>query len=130
MRTAATLLAALALLAGPAAALAQSPFDQLPQAPPSETPTVVQAPNPNDNGGDGLDTWQQILIFGAGVILLTGIAYAIVSDARSKAPVKGSEAGHPGVTVKRNRSQKQRERERAKAKSGRAQRKRNRSRRR
>ena len=70
------------------------------------------------------------LILGSGLVLLAGIAWAIVSDARSKAPVKDAEIGHPGAgPVRHNRSQKQRECARAKAKTGRRQRKRNRGRR-
>jgi hypothetical protein len=131
MRPAATLLAALALLA-PAGALAQdNPLGPLPQAPQSGTPTVAVAPPGNDGGGGGLKTWQEVLIFGAGLVLLGGIGYAIVADARARAPVRDSELAHPGAgAVKRNRSAKQRERARAKARTGRAQRKRNRSRRR
>jgi hypothetical protein len=129
MRTAAALLAALAVLAGPAGALAQeNPLGPLPQAPPGTTPTVVVAP-PTTSDTGGLQTWQQVLIFGAAIILLGGIAWAIVSDARNRAPVKEGEMAHPGAGgIKRNRSQKQRERARAKAKTGRAQRKRNRRR--
>lgn len=130
MRRPAALLAALVLLGAPAGvALGQvNPLGPLPPAPTSPQQTVVVAPNTNSNDGGGLKDWQELLIFAAGIILLSGIAYAIVSDARSKAPVKDSELGHPGVTQKANRSQKQRERARAKAKTGRQQRKRNRRR--
>lgn len=126
MRTAALILVSLVALAGPAAAQ-QSPFAPLPQGQPAEPPPVVVAPDSTD---DGLKTWQELLIFGAGLILLGGIAWAIVTDARRKAPVKESEMAHPGLggPVKRNRSQKQRERARAKAKVARTQRKRNRGR--
>ena len=130
MRIAATVLTSLALLAAPAAAPAQqSPFAPLPQSAQPATPTVVVAP-PTTNSGGGLKTWQELLLFGAGLILLIGIGWAIVSDARSKAPVKDAELGHPGMGAaeKANRSKKQRERARAKAKVGRAQRKRNRRR--
>lgn len=119
------LLAVLVLIALPAAAGAQqSPFAPLPSAPTTDTPTVVVPPPQNDGGG-GLQGWQQALIFGAGGVLLLGIGWAIVSDARSRAPVKDSELGHPGVPeTRRNRSQRQRERERARAKAGRKQRRR------
>jgi hypothetical protein len=129
MRTAATLLTSLALLAVPAAAPAQqSPFAPLPQAAQSGTPTVVVSPSNSDTGG--LKGWQQGLIVGAGMILLVGIGWAIVSDASSKAPVKDSELAHPGRggAERQNRTKKQRERARAKAKVGRAQRKHNRKR--
>jgi hypothetical protein len=129
MRIAAPLLATLALLTAPALAPAQqNPFAPLPQAPQSGTPTVVVSNSTADSGG--LATWQEILIFGAGLALLLGIAWAIVSDARSRAPVKDSELAHPGMggPVRTNRSRKQKDRARAKAKVGRAQRKRNRGR--
>ena len=130
MRSAAALLATLALLGAPAAALGQAnPFAPLPQGQTVQTEVVVPPPA---NGGDsgGLKTWQQILIFGAGAILLFGIGLAIASDARRRAPVKDSELGHIGQAgaTKRNRSLKQQQRARAKAKMGRQQRKRNRRR--
>ena len=129
MRRAAPVLAAAALLGAPAASPAQvNPLGPLPQAPSSPQQTVVVAPDTSSDDSGGLQSWQEILIFGAGIVLLGGIAWAIVSDARSRAPVKDSELGHPGVTTKANRSQRQRERARAKAKSGRQQRKRNRRR--
>jgi hypothetical protein len=130
MRTAAMVLTSLALLALPSGAPAQqSPFAPLPQAAQPTTPTVVVQPSSNGNGG--LKGWQQALIVAAGMVLLVGIGWAIVSDARSKAPVKDSELAHPGMggPERQNRSKKQRERARAKAKVGRAQRKRNRRRR-
>lgn len=129
MRTLPRILVVLALLAGPSSAFAQgSPLGPLPAPAPTPTPTVVAPSTPSDGGG--LKGWQKTLIFGAGIILLGGIAWAIVADARSKAPVKDSELAHPGLggQVKSNRSQKQRDRARAKAKVARAQRKRNRGR--
>lgn len=127
-------LAALAVLTAPAAALADDQgggggaLGPLPAPAPAPPETVVVAPS--SDGGDGLKGWQELLIFGAGFILLAGIAWAIISDARTTAPVRGAEAAHPGLDgpVKRNRSQKQRERARAKARVARAQRKRNRGR--
>lgn len=131
MRCAATLLLLLALAAP---ALASDPAqggglpNQLPTPAPAPAETVVVAPPAPGEGG--LGTWQELLIFGGGLLLLGGIAYAIVSDARRRAPVKQGAEAHPGLDgpVKRNRSQKQRERARAKAKLARAQRKRNRGR--
>jgi hypothetical protein len=127
MRTA-TALTVLALLALPAAAVAQqSPFQPLPPpASTTDTPTVTVQPPTNSGSDSGLKTWQEFLIFGAGLILIIGIGWAIVSDSRNRAPVKDSELGHPGMggATRRNRSQKQRERERAKAKAGRKQRRR------
>jgi hypothetical protein len=130
MRTPATVLTALALLSAPAVAQAQvNPFAPLPDASPATTPTVVVTANNSSSGG--LATWQEFLIFGAGLVLLLGIGWAIVSDARTKAPVSDQELAHPGMggATKTNRSAKQKQRARAKAKTGRAQRKRNRGRR-
>src|SRR5689334_15356177 len=111
MRSAAAVLTFLALLGTPAGALAQdNPLGPLPTPAPEPPSTVVVAPNNDDN--DGLKGWQQALILASGLILLGGIAWAIVSDARNKAPVKDSELAHPGLggPVKHNRSQKQRDR--------------------
>src|SRR4051794_16377685 len=95
-RSLAALLATTALLGAPAAALGQAnPFTPLPQGQTVQTEVVVPPPaNGSDNGG--LQDWQQILIFGAGAILLFGIGLAIASDARRRAPVKDSELGHIG----------------------------------
>ena len=121
MRTAAAALLLSFALVAPSAAQ-DNPFAPLPTPAPEPPETVVVAPDPD--GGDGLDPWQQALIFGGGLILLGGIAYAIVSDARRRAPVTEQQMAHPGLdhAPKRNRSDKQRQRERAKAKQGRKQR--------
>ena len=129
MRTAATILASLALLGAPASAFAQAnPFSPIPQAQTTPTEVVVAPPSNGSDSGGGLADWQEILIFVAGLILLLGIGWAIATDARRRAPVKDSELAHPGLggPVKRNRSLKQKERARAKAKAGRRQRKSNR----
>ena len=118
-------LAVLALAVAPVAARGQAaPLQPLPPAPQQQQPTVVapQPTNTTDNGG--LQTWQQILIFGAGVILLAGIGWAIVSDARSRAPVREGETHRPGDAAKPRRSQREKQRARARAKAARAQRKR------
>lgn len=133
MRIALPVLVVLAVLVAPASATHDGgggggALGPLPAPAPAPPETVVVAPSAD--GGDGLKSWQQILIFGAAFVLLAGIAWAIISDARAKAPVKEGEEAHPGLggPVKTNRSQKQRERARAKAKMARAQRKRNRGR--
>jgi hypothetical protein len=126
-------LASLALLAAPSAAVAQlNPFQGQAPVPTTATPTVtVNPPANNSSSGGSLTTGQDFMIVGAGLLLLIGIGWAIVSDARNRAPVSDSELAHPGMggRVRQNRSAKQRERARAKAKLGRAQRKRNRGRR-
>jgi hypothetical protein len=111
----AVVLATLALAAAPAAAVAQSPFQALPPA--QTTPDVTVAPS-SDGGGGGLATWQEVLMFGAGLILIGGIGWAIVSDARNRAPVSDAELAHPGMggsTPRRSPQAKQRARQKAKA---------------
>lgn len=79
--------------AGPAAAQGGSPFAPLPQAAPDTTTTATTTTTTsgvNDNGG--LERWQEILIFLAGVALLGGIAFAIIGDARRAAPVTADDA--------------------------------------
>src|SRR3712207_1280672 len=81
----AALLCLLALFA-PGAALAQGggAFDPLPAAPPEQPSTVPQEETtPND---DGLSSTQQLLIASSGFILLFGIGWLIVRDARGAAP--------------------------------------------
>jgi hypothetical protein len=95
-------------------------------APP--TPTTVQtAQSTTDSGGGGLKTWQEALIFGAGIVLIGGIAVAILSDARERAARlgHGRPATEPGTAPHRHK-QRSKERARAKAKAARAQRRRNR----
>jgi hypothetical protein len=76
------LLLALAALGAPAAAPAQ----QTPRlGSPSPEETTAAPATTSDTTDEGLDTWQQALIFAAGVVLLAGIAAAIVGDARRRA---------------------------------------------
>jgi hypothetical protein len=83
----AALLCVLALVA-PGAALAQGggAFDPLPPAPPEQPTTVPQEGRGADD--DGLSSTQQLLIAMSGFILLFGIGWLIVRDARSAAPVE------------------------------------------
>ena len=118
----ATALAALLLALAPAAARAQ--FTPLPPAQGQTQPTVVA--NNTDNGNGGLKDWQEILIFAAGAILLAGIGWAIVSDARSRAPVREGETHRLGGRGTPRRSEREKQRARARAKAARAQRKRHR----
>ena len=120
------LLAVLAL-AAPAAASAQ-------QAPTLGAPTQTQAAptvaTTASSTGGGLKTWQELLIFGAGVVLLGGIAWAIVSDARSRAPVvdrrRPAEADGAGSALPPEERRRRKQRARQKARAARAARKRNR----
>jgi hypothetical protein len=96
---------------------------------PSEEETATQAPVTTSAETDGgLATWQEALIFSAGVILLGGIAFAIVADARSRA---GDDRGGPvaetaGAGGGHRHKQQSKQRARAKARAARAQRRRNR----
>lgn len=121
-----TLLICLAACIVPVAAHAQSsPFAPLPPAvtqPPAQTVTTSSTSTSDD---DGLAAWQQVLIFAGGGILLIGIAWAIVSDARSNAPVE-DEAGEAARVVREENRKRQKARNRAAAKRSRASRKRNR----
>ena len=88
-------LCALALLA-PGAAHAQGggAFDPLPPAPPEQPSTVPQEERTDD---DGLSSTQQLLIASSGIILLFGIGWLIVRDARGAAPADTRPApGAPG----------------------------------
>jgi hypothetical protein len=74
----------------PVAHAQQDPFGPVPQAPPQQ-PAPAPPPPPDEDDG-GLNRTQELLIGGAGLILLFGIGWAIVRDARSSAPV---DAEHP-----------------------------------
>lgn len=129
MRRTVTALAACWALASPAAALAQGdPFG--PQPAPTPVPaqtTTTSQPAPQTSDSGSLSGLQQGLIIAAGGVLLLGIGWAIVSDARQRAPVA---AGEPTASERaERRSAQQQARARAKAKAARAQRKRNRTRR-
>ncbi len=84
----AALLCILALVA-PTAAVAQGggAFQPLPQAPPPQ-PTTVAADADDDGDEDGLSSTQQMLIVLSALILMGGIAWAIMRDARSAAPAE------------------------------------------
>jgi hypothetical protein len=118
--------AVLCLLALPAAAVAQNPFGPLPQSQQQQAPpTTTGSSNTLDDGG-GLKTWQEILLFLGGVILLGGIGYGIVIDARRNAPVKEGEEGHIGQPAKSLPKARTKPVRRAQARRARAARKRNR----
>jgi hypothetical protein len=119
-------------LALPGVAVAQSdPFGPLPQQAPTQPtpgPTPVP-PTPNTSSGGGLSGLGIGLIVAAGVILLLGIGWLIVRDARRRAPVDEAalRAGPRGSQTPH--SPERQARARAKSKAARRQRKRNRARR-
>jgi hypothetical protein len=129
LRRVTLLLCLLAALAVPAGAFAQSsPFAPLPPAQTAAPDTgPVQTTSSSDTGGSGLKSWQEILIFGAGGVLLLGIAWAIVSDAREAAPTGDETEGQSESRARREAEHRQRKaRARAAGKRSRAARKRNR----
>jgi hypothetical protein len=111
-------------LAAPAGAQ-QAPTLGAPPAP--DTVQTAQSTTTTDTGGGGLKTWQEALIVAAGIVLIGGIAVAILSDARERAARlgHGRPVTEPGTAPHRHK-QRSKERARAKAKAARAQRRRNR----
>jgi len=127
LRRTLALAAAICLLALPAAALAQNPFSPLPPAQePTQTATTSTSSSTTSGDDGGLKSWQQILIFMGGVILIVGIGYAIVTDARRNAPLKEGEEGHIGERQRFIPKSRTKPVRRAKARQARAARKRNR----
>ena len=125
-----TALALVAALAVSPAAFAQggSPFNQLPQAPAQTVQrTTSTSPAQTNQYSDGLQTWQAVLIVLGGIILLLGIAFAIMRDARARAPVDEAQEQAPQRVRDQHAVAKEaKHKQRQKAKAGRAQRKRNR----
>jgi hypothetical protein len=99
-----------------------------------ETQTQTDAAAPPDTsttGGGGLKTWQEVLIFAAGIVLVGGIAIAILGDARERARRldRHATAGGPSATDTADRhktSQRAKQQARARARRAKASRKRNR----
>ncbi|MBJ7520975.1 MAG: hypothetical protein JHC84_14855 [Solirubrobacteraceae bacterium] len=126
-RLALLLCAALTLACIVPAAHAQSGSGPLLSPPAPEADT---APPPDEEDeDDGLSAVQQLLILGAAIGLLGGIAFVIMRDARRNAPADrrpqqtDEEAGGPAKARQRARD---RDKRRAKGKQARQQRKRNR----
>ncbi len=93
----------------PSAALAQGggAFQPLPSAPPQQPVTAAPAEEGEDDD-EGLSSTQQLLIALSGIVLLFGIAWAIVRDARSAAPAdaRPSSSSASGDEPQRKGSQK------------------------
>jgi len=117
----AALVATLAL--APGAAAQQAPTLGAP-APPQTIQTQVTTAT----SGGGLKTWQEALIVAAGIILIGGIAVAILTDARERAGRlgHGGAATEPAAGSGHRHRQQSKQRARAKGKAARAQRRRNR----
>jgi hypothetical protein len=106
-----------------------SPFAPLPPATtvPDDTQDTATSSSTSTTDDDGLAGWQQILIFAGGGILLLGIAWAIVSDARNVAPAKDDTEEQLASKARKEEDIKRRKaKNRAAAKRSRAARKRNR----
>jgi hypothetical protein len=128
LRRVSLLVVVLALLA-PAGALAQdqSPFAPLPPAsPPQQDTTSVSSSSDSGSDNGGLQDWQEILIFAGAGILLAGIAWAIVADARERAPAQESETVSASKALREEEHKRRKAQARAANKRARAARKRNR----
>jgi hypothetical protein len=94
----------------------------------TQTQTAAPPDTGTNGGNGGLKSWQEVLIFFAGLALLAGIAFAIVGDARDRARRLGHgrepEAATAGGPHKHRAQAKARAR--AKSRQARAQRRRNR----
>jgi hypothetical protein len=123
-------LLALAALGAALACAAPATAQQAPTL--GQETTQTQAASPPDttsSGNGGLKTWQGVLIFTAGLILLAGIAFAILGDARERTRRLSRRGGHAeaataGVPHKHRAQAKARAR--AKARAARAARRKNR----
>jgi hypothetical protein len=117
-------LLALAVLVLALALAAPGGAQQTPTLGAPDTQTATAAPPPDDTsttGDGGLKTWQQVLIFGAGLVLLGGIGFAIVGDARERtrsARAHGRARAAAGVPHKHSQQAKQRARAKARAGEG------------
>jgi hypothetical protein len=98
-------------LAAPAVAQ-QAPTLGAPPAPDVTVQTQTLQTTTGSGGGGGLKTWQEALIFAAGIILIGGIAVAILADSRERA--------------RHRHKQRSKQQARAKAKAQKAARRRNR----
>jgi hypothetical protein len=119
-------LGALALVLSLAAPVAAQNAPTL-GAPETQTDTAAPAPETTSSGGGGLKTWQEVLIFAAGLILLGGIGVAIVGDARERTRKFSHHTGEEvAAGIPHKHSQAAKKRARAKARQARQQRRKNR----
>jgi hypothetical protein len=98
-------------------------------APPQPNVTAQTTQSSTSSGGGGLKTWQEALIFAAGLVLIVGITAAILTDARerSRAMRHGGPLTESGPSPDRHRHrQRTKQQARAKGKAARAQRRKNR----
>jgi hypothetical protein len=96
-------------------------------APETQSDTAAPPDTTTSTSNGGLKTWQEVLIFGAGVVLLAGIGFAIVGDARDRTRKFSHRTGEEvAAGVPHKHSQQAKQRARAKARQARAQRRKNR----
>ena len=89
MNRRACLIAMALVLALPGAAHGQgNPFQPLPAPVPAPAPPTTTPSSRTTSDDSGLETWQEILIYVGGAGLLFGIGWAIVLDARRRAPAE------------------------------------------
>lgn len=115
------------LVAGPLApaAVAQTPFAPLPQSAPTTTePVAPTTTTPAEE--QGLERWQEILIFAGGIVLVLGIAVAVLRDAKKRAPVEDEERFYRETTEKSGPDPRKKAKARKRAKAQRAARRHNR----
>ena len=124
-----TILLCALTLAVPCAAFAQdNPFGPIPPAPPEQPAPPEEEDTPSTLGEDdeGLSRQQQILIGLAGGVLVFGIAWFILRDARRAAPVEHHLTEQEGGTKSKGSQKPKQQRvqqSRAKAKDARQARK-------
>jgi len=118
---------ALVLAAAAPATAQQAPTLGAPPTPDVTVNTGTGTPVSTDSSGGGLKTWQEALIFAAGIILIAGIAVAILQDSRERAAKigHGRAATEPGTAPHRHK-QHTKQQARAKGKAQKAARRRNR----
>jgi hypothetical protein len=118
---------ALAVAFAAPAGAQQAPTLGAPATPNVTVNTGASTTVDSGGGGGGLKTWQEVLIFAAGIILIAGIAVAILADSRERAARlgHGRAVTEPGEAPHRHK-QRSKQQARAKGKAQRAARRRNR----
>jgi hypothetical protein len=97
-------------------------------SPDQTTSTSVPPETTATTSGDGgLKTWQEALIFTAGLALLAGIGFAILGDARERAANLPRSQYEADDGTHHHHSQRAKQRARAKARAAKRQRRRNRA---
>jgi hypothetical protein len=120
--------AAMVVMALALAVAAPAGAQQAPTLGAPPTPSVTAQPVQSTGAGNGgLKTWQEVLIVAAGIILIGGIAVAILTDSRERAAKirHGGPVTDPAEAPHRHK-QRSKQQARAKAKAAKAARRKNR----